>query len=115
MFLYNFALYCDGCGKSIIASLCVKGKKQSEDSQEWPQYAIAEQNEADSPQHCDRGQYCLEAITLPSGKKIGELLGMKLTSEGVEYLRLLRRRGKDKVYCDEEVLSLWENEFSDYL
>ena len=51
---------------------------------------------------------CLEAIELPSGRKIGALLSTDLTGDGVRYTR-------EAIAGGGEVAELWAEEFSHYL
>jgi hypothetical protein len=75
----------------------------SYDSDEYPKYA-SDDEENDSPVHCAAGPDCVDAITLPSGHKIGCLIGYSLTSHGLDYAR-------HAVAIGGEVADLWATEF----
>lgn len=76
------------------------------DSDDYPKY-MSDDDASDSPMHCGSHETCLEAITLPSGRKVGALLG-GLTEEGVRYV---------EEYVEEqhgdpsEVTELWVEHF----
>ena len=79
----------------------------SYDSDEFPKFA-ADSGESDCPQHCGAGEDCLEAIELPSGRKVGALLSTDLTDDGVRYTQ-------EAIAVGGEVAELWAEEFSHYL
>ena len=113
-YLYQADLWCDSCGRSIRKQLRREGHapadphdETSYDSDEFPKFA-ADSGEADSPQHCGSGEDCLEAIELPSGRKIGALLSTELTGDGVRYTQ-------EAIAAGGEVAELWAEEFSHYL
>lgn len=92
-YIYNADIFCDSCGKAIKKRIKKEGKapadprdETSYDSDEYPKWG-SNNDEADSPQHCGSHEDCLEAIELPSGRKIGELIGDSLTTDGVQYVR----------------------------
>jgi hypothetical protein len=43
--------------------------------------------ESDCPEHCGNGAECINAEQLSDGFKIGQFLGSRLTSYGVEYVK----------------------------
>lgn len=95
-YIYQAGLYCDDCGREIIADLDRRGTEDTEDSDDYPQYAPDGGGEADSPQHCEAGPTCKNAITLrqrdpATGKRrtyrIGAWLENDLTEAGAEYVR----------------------------
>jgi hypothetical protein len=96
MYAYQGALYCDSCGAKIAAGL-----EPDEDSNHYPQHAIETYDETDCPQHCDCWESCLEAIELPSGRRVGALLACPLTLDGVEYVARAQRENPN------EVADLW--------
>ena len=113
-YIYAADIYCDDCGDEIKARIQAEGKapenpndETSYDSDEYPKYC-SDDDESDSPQHCGSHEDCLNAVTLPSGRKIGCLIGTNLTDAGVEYLKEIVDKGG-------EVAEFWANEFSDYL
>lgn len=112
-YIYCADLYCDSCGKDIMARLDKEGKtpenpddERSFDSDDYPKY-VGDPGESDSPSHCGSHADCLEAEVLPSGDKIGCLLSTELTQDGVEYVREAIKDGG-------EVAEFWANAFSDY-
>lgn len=106
--IYQADCWCDSC-----AELDAKGTgdidtsdERSYDSDEYPKY-MGDDEESDCPQHCGAHGDCLEAVELPSGRKIGALLSTSLTSDGVEYVREAIKDGG-------EVADFWADAFSDY-
>ncbi len=113
-YIYQADLWCDSCGRAIRRQLRREGHapaypqdETSYDSDEFPKYA-ADSGEADCPQHCGAGEDCLEAIELPSGRKIGALLSTDLTGDGVRYTQ-------EAIAAGGEVAELWAEEFAHYL
>jgi hypothetical protein len=111
---YNADIYCGDCGEELRQALDGQGKtpdnpsdEHTYDSDEYPKYCDDDQ-ESDSPQHCGSGELCLNAEVLPSGRMIGCLIGTRLTSAGVEYV-------KEAIAAGGEVAELWAQQFSDYL
>lgn len=90
-FTYQAARICEKCAESIIEDLTAHGRTDSEDSETWPQGPDADGGgESDTPQHCDRGADCLDALACPSvrnGFKVGVFLKNPLTGEGMDYAR----------------------------
>lgn len=110
--IYLADVWCDDCADAIRKRLQSEGHapedpsdEHSYDSDEYPKHA-ADDEESDSPQHCAAGESCLNAVELPSGRKVGLLFG-RLTAEGVEYVQeaALNNGG--------EVAALWVQHFSD--
>jgi hypothetical protein len=62
------------------------GIEDTGDSNNFPQGPYAD-NESDTPDHCDNGEWCKNAIQIPGGKKVGCPLGTFLTKDGVKYTR----------------------------
>lgn len=88
-FVFKAALWCESDGRAIRKEIERSGKSPEDqkhaDSDDWPAGPYPDGGgEADSPQHCDAGETCLEAIKLPYGGKIGAWLGNDLTEEGVD-------------------------------
>lgn len=113
MYIFQADCFCDSCGKAIKADLDAKGltpddpeKERTYDSDEYPKYAD-DDDASDCPQHCGSHEHCLEAEVLPSGRKIGALIGTNLTSDGIEYV-------KEKVAEGGEVADFWRERF-DYI
>lgn len=117
-YIYQAEIYCDSCGSDICGELDVEGQRPSSvedqssyDSDDYPK-RIGDDNghgEADSPQHCGKHENCINAIILPSGTKIGSLLGTNLTSEGISYI--VEAFSSDP---DSEVVQYWLTEFGIY-
>lgn len=136
-YIYCADIYCDSCGEDICerrkkeimegkdgvrdagGNNPTRGKPMTEeefdaiysdernyDSGVYPKHADDDE-ESDTPQHCGSGEDCLEAEVLPSGRKIGALIGTGLTSDGVEYL-------KEQLKGGGEVADFWREQFSDY-
>lgn len=110
-YIYSAELFCDSCGEDICKRIRAEGcaptdpsDESSYDSDEFPKYA-GEHEEADCPNHCGSGEDCLEAIILPSGRKIGQLCHDTLTTEGKKYV--LQSHEEDP----SEVTSLWLDHF----
>lgn len=116
--IYQADCYCDDCADEIRKQIQNDGKAPEEpdnessyDSDEYPK-RMSDDEEADTPQHCGCGEECLNAIKLPSGRKVGALLSDNLTTDGVNYV---------KKYIDadpegkNEVTQLWAEHFSYYL
>ncbi len=113
-FIYAADLWCDSCGRAIRKQLRRQGQapadpktETSYDSDEFPKFA-ADSGESDCPQHCGAGEDCLEAIELPSGRKVGALLSTELTGDGVRYTQ-------EAIAAGGEVAELWAGEFAHYL
>lgn len=118
--IYNADCYCDACGKAIEADRKAEimkergfteeefqdhyGDERHYDSSEYPKYADDDE-ESDCPQHCGNHADCLEAEVLPSGHKIGCLIGTSLTSDGLDYL-------KEAIAEGGEVAEFWYQQFS---
>lgn len=112
-YIYNADIFCDSCGEKIktdiLATATAEDKvrfddEREYDSDEFPKWAIDE-SETDSPQHCGSGEDCLECEVLPSGDKIGKLIGTSLTSDGIEYVREQIANSRS------EVTDFWEQNF----
>ena len=72
-YIFQAAMLCDECGKSVIRNLRKQGVKDTGDSDDFPQGPYSDGGgEADCPQHCD---HC------------GEFLENPLTSDGAAYVR----------------------------
>ena len=110
-FIYQADLWCNSCGRAIRKRLRRERKapadprdEYSYDSDEFPKYA-SDSGEADCPQHCGAGEDCLEAVELPTGRKVGALLSTDLTEEGVRYVEETIAQGG-------EVAELWAEAFA---
>lgn len=115
-YMYQAALYCEDCGRKLIAELIRAGKipsglnisvdadevfirldERAYDSDEFPKCVGDHSDEAsDSPEHCDSGEACVNALDLTrygaipelhgaETRRIGAWLENPLTSEGVQY------------------------------
>lgn len=103
--IYQADVWCDSCAQEIRERLqkvrvdhIDEDDERSYDSDEFPK-RMGDDEESDSPQHCGSGEECLEAETLPSGRKVGALFG-SLTSDGIEYV-------KDAIVEGGEVAEFW--------
>jgi hypothetical protein len=86
-YVYQAALLCEECGEAVVKELKKEGRKDTGDSDDFPQGPVREGGgEADSPQHCDMNERCLCAVQVPGGKKIGCPLGNPLTNDGQKYV-----------------------------
>jgi hypothetical protein len=85
-YAYNAALICEDCADKTIEKLDDERAENTGDSNDFPQGPV-ENNESDSPGHCDNNEHCTNAVKIPGGKKIGCPLTTILTSDGVEYTR----------------------------
>jgi len=118
-YIYQADVWCDDCGEAIRARLTAEGKAPADPDNEWsydsddfPKRA-GNDEESDCPQHCAAGEKCLNAITLPSGDKVGLLFG-ELTSDGIAYVQeaievaTAATGGQGK-----EVIKLWQQYYRD--
>ena len=113
-YIYQADVFCDTCGHEICERLREEGKASTDadieneryDSEDWPKSAC-DDDETDCPQHCGSHDDCLEAEILPSGRRIGCLIGTNLTPDGVEYVREAIAEGG-------EVAEFWADQFSAY-
>jgi hypothetical protein len=110
--IYQADLWCDDCADAIREQVQARGHAPADpddehtyDSDEYPKHA-GDDDESDCPQHCGAGETCLNAIELPSGRKVGLLFG-SLTSDGVDYVR------EHAFDPSGEVVDLWVRHFSD--
>lgn len=110
-YIYAADLWCYSCGREIRKRLRREGKapadphdENSYDSDEFPKF-VGDAGEADCPQHCGAGEECLEAIELPSGRKVGALLSTELTGDGVRYTQ-------EAIAAGGEVAELWAEAFA---
>jgi len=90
MYVYQADLYCDKCGERIAYAKYGDGERPGEDpidSDRWPVHEPDEQSESDHPDHCGMGGSCLDALEV-DGRKVGCLLGTRLTGDGIEYVRV---------------------------
>jgi hypothetical protein len=109
-YIYQADLWCNSCGKAIRGQLRREGHAPvnpaddySYDSDEFPKF-VNDPGEADRPQHCGAGDECLEAVELPSGRRIGALLSTDLTGEGIGYVQEAIEQGG-------QVAEFWAEEF----
>jgi len=111
-YIYQADIYCDACGKRICENLTASkmqpenpDDEHSYDSGDYPKHAN-DDDETDSPQHCACGPECLRAEELPSGEKIGALIGTRLTEYGLQYL-------KEQLIEGGEVAEFWREQFTE--
>ena len=93
--IYQADVWCDDCADAICKRPQLKGSVSH----------LSNDEESDSPQHCAAHEKCLNAVELPSGRKVGYLFG-SLTSDGVDYVRQAAFEGG-------QVAALWVKHFSD--
>jgi hypothetical protein len=87
VYSYQAALICDACGEVIQRELDAQGIDDTGDSDHYPQGPYADGGgEADTPQHCDRGEDCLCAEDYGQRRAVGAFLENPLTVEGVGYV-----------------------------
>ena len=108
-FIYQADIYCNACGRAIRERLDHAGKAPADpsdegsyDSDDYPKRA-GDDEESDTPQHCAAGEKCLNAVELPSGRKVGFLFG-ELTLDGIRYV-------KEAAEERTEVTDLWQEHF----
>lgn len=89
-YTYQADIWCDKCGERIMLELKAIGRKDTGDSEDWPQEADLEEA-ADSPQNCASGvcggQYW---VTIDGRQRLleyGEFLENPLTEEGYKNLK----------------------------
>lgn len=86
MFVFQAALWCNDDALLIRQELEKEGDvPEDPDSDQYPDGPYPPE-ESDSPDHCDAGEACVNAIELPYGGKIGQWLGNDLTSDGIDYV-----------------------------
>jgi len=116
-YIYMADVWCDDCGRAICKRLKREGKapanpadEWSFDSDEYPKRA-GDDEESDTPQHCAAGEHCVNAVTLPSGGKVGLLFG-ELTRDGVEYVKEAIAESQEGL-GSKEVVDLWRQHYAD--
>jgi hypothetical protein len=116
-YIYLADVWCDDCGRAICSRLKREGKapvnpddEWTFDSDEYPKRA-GDDEESDTPEHCAAGEHCINAVTLPSGEKVGCLFG-ELTAVGVEYVKEAIAEAKEGL-GSEEVTELWRQHLRD--
>lgn len=109
--IYQADIWCTECANLIRERLRSEGKapedendNYSYDSDDFPKWA-GDDEESDSPTHCGSHEDCVNAEILPSGRKIGCLMG-SLTEDGVNYVR------ESHMERPSEVTEFWVNYFS---
>ena len=87
VYVYQAAFLCSDCATAVIEELEKEGQVDTGDSDDWPQGPHGDGGgEADSPNHCDAGPKCKNALVVPNGTKIGCPLGNPLTRDGEKYV-----------------------------
>lgn len=118
-YIYRADVWCDDCGEAIRERLTAEGKAPADPDNEWsydsddfPKRA-SDNDESDCPQHCAAGEDCANAIELPSGSKVGTLIG-ELTRDGVVYVQeaIEEAAGESCTWC-KEVVGLWQQHYSE--
>ena len=115
VYIYDAGIFCNECGEAIRKGLTISesapadpDNERSYDSSNFPKGPYPDGGgEADSPQHCGAGGECLNALELSDGHKVGAWLENELTTDGVEYVKEVIRRGG-------EVAKLWAEYYADY-
>jgi hypothetical protein len=115
-YIYQADVWCDECGKAIIAELTSQEKapedpedESSFDSDEFPKHYDAENEESDGPQNCADG-HC--------AGNYGTFLQNQLTSHGYAYLKkMLNEDGETpselvKEWANYYQFSYFKNEYS---
>ena len=92
VYIYAADLWCEDDGAALRKELDEEGKGPEDpeneltyDSDHYPKGPM-EEGESDTPNHCAAAAECLNAMTLPSGHKVGLLLTDDLTSDGLRYV-----------------------------
>lgn len=107
-YAYCAEMYCDDCGRRIIADLKRDDVEDTGDTEDYPQWGSSEES-VDCPQHCANQGDCVDPVELTPGLKVGKLLDNPLTEEGVRYVREVIEDGEG--LCVE----LWAEAFADQL
>lgn len=120
-FIYCADIYCNDCGKAIRRRLTDEGKAPAEpnaersyDSNDFPKCA-GDNEESDTPQHCEAGVKCINALTLGEDQpiKVGLLFG-ELTNDGVAYVEdAIDDANRDDNTWSRAVVGLWFCYYSD--
>ena len=85
-YTYQGGILCDACADLTKAALDLGGVADDGDSETYPQL-VTDDGEADSPQHCSRGEDCInseEHEGLP--RPVGMFLENPLTDDGIGYV-----------------------------
>jgi hypothetical protein len=116
-YIYQADVWCDDCGEAICQRLKREGKAPADptdewtfDSDEYPKRA-GDADEMDTPQHCASGEYCVNAIMLPSGEKVGYLFS-EFTLDGMEYVKESAAEAEEG-FGSKEVVALWQQHYRD--
>lgn len=115
-YIYQADVWCDECGRAIIAELTAAGEapedpgdESSFDSGEFPKYYDAENEESDCPENCADGK---------CGGDYGTFLNNQLTAEGYKYLKsMLDAHGETlpdyaKEWADAYSFTYYKNEWA---
>ena len=120
-YIYQADIYCDDCGEAIQRRITEEGKAPADpnneysfDSDDFPKH-VGNDEESDCPDHCACSAECINAITLFSGFKVGEIIG-ELTLEGVDYIEtaICEANYYKKVHGQDsnEVVNFWYDEYT---
>ena len=101
-YMYCGALYCEDCGRSILADIRAMWEARGEaitdldaqNAEAMPVDVSYLSSESDSPEHCDCNEGCINAIEV-GGRKVGAHLENDLTGEGRAYVKEAIARGSD--------------------
>jgi hypothetical protein len=92
-YTYQAARWCDECAERIREELATAGRSPADpndetsyDSDDFPKGPFSDDEESDSPDHCDAGEDCLCALELDDGRKVGAIVS-GLTEDGIVYVR----------------------------
>lgn len=122
VYMFQAALWCEDCGEALREQMIQDGEapedpddEESYDSDEFPKGPYGDGGgEADSPQHCDAGEHCINAVELSSGSKVGAFLENPLTDDGNEYVREAVLEAKAKKKKGSVALEIWKP-YYDYI
>lgn len=116
VYVYQAALVCSDCGEQIALQLQNAGQRDTGDAKNFPQGPYGDGGgEADSPNHCDMHDDCVNAVQVPGGKKIGCPFGNPLTFDGCGYVtREIAEAVTDKNAHKRAVGRLWWRIYESY-
>lgn len=123
-YAYKAEIWCDSCGQDIRKRLELKGKEDTGDTDDFPQWGDDDEY-TDSPQHCAAGEKCLERLDLSEYGEIrslygaetnyiGALIGTNLTGDGESYLNEMLSETPRTDY-QAALQAFWREAFSDYI
>ena len=106
-YIYAADIFCEDCGEAIRKRITQEGNapanpddEYSYDSDEFPKGPYPNGGgESDSPEHCGSLGYCINAIELSDGTKVGAWLENDLTIEGAHYVEEAIEDDPDNEVC----------------